>query len=539
MGLIHDDEREPVQVERLGGEVVSDYLGRRDHNGRVSRELDAPFGSHRAREDRGLGHEQRPPNAPGVLDDERTRRGEEQDRLFRGPQPVLGDHTERDRRLAETRRKHHERVVLERRGDDVGLVEPVFERAGADPGMVDGRHRVGGQEEELFLNKRGFVRKVVLATWEEVLLVIYAVGVLLFQGLAIVYALRMPPLRPSDPRAPVPGTSVGVVIPARNEVDDLPHCLDDLMRQEFPPQAITVVDGGSTDGTAAQAQQRSPPVHLVPEPPLPSGWVGKNWACSTGAGVTPGEYLLFTDADMRYAPATLRLAVAWAQEEKADLVSLAPRVEMVGFWERVVLPFMTQLILTYFRAPSVNHDTSRAAMANGQFLLTKRSSYDAVGGHAVVQGAVLEDVALARRYRAAGRRLRLAWAPELVSTRMYRNRQEMDEGLLKNLHGTEFSAWRQVGFLVGLVALFWLPLALLPIGLLEGSLVLVAVGALLWVAMFGKHVAFTRAVGGRARDGLLFPVAVGYYAWLFARSLSNGFSRKAVTWKGRTYPIER
>ena len=380
---------------------------------------------------------------------------------------------------------------------------------------------------------------MALPVWGEILLILYAVAVVLFQGLAILYAVRMPSLLPTDPIVPQSGTGVGVVIPARNEAEDLPSCLDGLLAQEFVPQAITVVDGGSTDATAEVARARSPRVHLVTEPPLPSGWVGKNWACSVGSQVTPGEFLLFTDADMRYVPATLRVGVGWAQRESADLVSLAPRVEMVGFWERVVLPFMTQLILTYFRAPSVNRDTSRAAMANGQFLLVRRSSYEAVGGHAAVRGAVLEDVALARKFRGSGLHLRIAWAPELLVTRMYRTRKEMDEGLLKNLHGTKFSALRQLGFLAGLVALFWLPFALLPVGLIEGSAVVAAVGAFLWVILFVKHAEFTRAVGGRRRDGLLFPVAVGYYAWLFLRSVVNGLSRRAVTWKGRTYSFER
>ena len=196
---------------------------------------------------------------------------------------------------------------------------------------------------------------------------------------------------------------------------------------------------------------------------------------------------------MRYSPRAISSALAWAQEEKADLTSLTPRIEMVGFWERVVLPFTVQMILTYFRASSVNRDSSRAAMANGQFYIVRRAAYDAVGGHERIRGVVLEDVQLAREFRAAGLRSRLGWAPELLSTRMYRDRREMFEGLLKNAHDTQFSAARQLGFLVGLVGLFWLPLALLPAGILWHSALWTVLGAVLWIALFGKHAIFAHA----------------------------------------------
>ncbi len=176
-------------------------------------------------------------------------------------------------------------------------------------------------------------------------------------------------------------------------------------------------------------------------------------------------------------------------------------------------------------------------MVNGQFLLIRRSAYERLGGHAAVRSYVLEDVAIARRARAEGLTLRIASAPELATTRMYQNRQEMFEGLLKNIHGLEFSAARQVGFLAGLVGFFLLPLAVLPFGLWTGSLLLTLVGAVLWVALFGKHVAFAHSVGGGASYGLLFPLAVVYYLRLVAVSLVRGQQRRPVTWKGRSYPL--
>jgi chlorobactene glucosyltransferase len=367
-----------------------------------------------------------------------------------------------------------------------------------------------------------------------------AVVVLLFQGAALWLAHEMPRLDPA-PDGPVrgPGPTVSVVIAARDEEDDLPGTLDDLLGQDAGPLEIVVVEGGSTDRTADVIAARAPRVRRVAEPPLPAGWVGKNWACWTGALATTGAWLLFVDADVRLGPAAVRTTLAWAEREGAALATIAPRVRMAGFWERVVLPFYVQAVLTYFRAPHVNRDRSRAAMANGQYWLVRRADYDAVGGHRAVRDQLLEDVAIARRFRATGRRIRLAWAPALASTRMYRDRHEMFEGIVKNAHGTDFSATRQAAFVAALVGLYWLPLAVLPVGLAVGSLPLALVGAVLAFALFGKHVVFARAVGAPAAYGLLYPVAVGFYVVVAVTSLARGLRGGSVTWKGRSYPLDR
>ena len=373
-----------------------------------------------------------------------------------------------------------------------------------------------------------------------ILLLLGAAIVLLYQGAAIVLAFQITRLGPAPPGPPgrAAGT-VSVVIAARNEANDLGPTLDALLAQDYPELEVVVVDGGSTDGTRAVIEQRGPRVRRVEEPPLPDGWVGKNWACWTGANATRGDWLLFLDADVRLAPAAVRTVVDWAVGEGADLASIGPQIEMVGFWERVVLPFYVQVVLTYFRTPRMHRPGSRAAMANGQCWLTRRSTYLTAGGHEAVRGRVLEDVALARRYRDAGLRLRFAWTPELGRTRMYTDRHEMFEGLLKNVHGLDFSAARMVGFLAGLLGLFLLPLGLLPLGLLVGSPVLVGVGGFLYVALFGKHVAFNAGIGAPAAYGLLFPLAVAWYLVLVMTSLVRGVRGQPVAWKGRRYALDR
>ncbi|MCI4322971.1 MAG: glycosyltransferase [Thermoplasmata archaeon] len=371
-----------------------------------------------------------------------------------------------------------------------------------------------------------------------ILVLVGSAMALVYQGAALYFAYKMPRLDPipsPDPLAPQP--KVSIVIAARNEAIDLPGCLDSLLAQDYANFEIIVVDGGSTDGTREVARSKGPRVRVLEEPPLPSGWVGKSWACQAGAEAATGEWILFTDADVRHDPTALRVTVAYALREKADLVTLAPRVETLSFWEEVVMPFSVQMVLTHFRAPQMNRPRPTTALANGQYWLTSRVAYEKIGGHASVKDVIVEDVAIARQYRDAGMTLRIAWAPDLIVTRMYRDRLEMWEGLLKTAHGVEFSAPRQFGLLLGLIAFFWLPLAVLPLGLLSGSLPVIAVGAFLWFALFGKHVAFAVAIQCRGQYGLLYPLAVGFFAALIATSLYRGLRRQPLTWKGRSYAM--
>ena len=373
--------------------------------------------------------------------------------------------------------------------------------------------------------------------WALAGILIGAGAALVYQGLAIVYAYQMPRLAPTDPTS-ADGSlpKISVIVAARNEELDLPATLDDLLAQDYPNLEILVVEDGSTDGTRGVIESRAPRVRLVPVPPLPEGWIGKNWACATGARAATGEWLLFLDADVRTHPSTVRVAYRWARAEAAALTTLATRIEMGSFWERLVMPFYVQMVLIGFRAPHVNRPGSRAAMANGQFWITSRAAYERVGGHEAVRAAVVEDVALARRYRAEGLTLRVAWAPELAQTRMYRDRHEMFEGLVRTTQGADASTARLLGSAVAIAGFFLLPLGVLPLGLWTGDPLLTGVGAFLWIAIFGKHVAFDRAVGAPPSYGLLVPASAGYYIAVVSTAFAHRVRGVPVRWKGRAYP---
>ncbi len=223
---------------------------------------------------------------------------------------------------------------------------------------------------------------------------------------------------------------VSVIVPARNEEACLADCLRTLVGQAGPSYEIIVVDDDSTDGTRAIAE--SFPVRVIAADPLPEGWSGKCNAAWSGAKVAQGQWLLFTDADTKHAPNSIASGLQEAKDAAADLLSYSPKQEVGSLAERALMPVIFGELATTYPPKEVCDPSSPVAAANGQYLLIRREVYDAIGGHAAVATAILEDVELAKRAKQAGHALRFRLS-DVVTTRMYRSFGEMWEGWTKNL----------------------------------------------------------------------------------------------------------
>jgi glycosyltransferase involved in cell wall biosynthesis len=224
---------------------------------------------------------------------------------------------------------------------------------------------------------------------------------------------------------------VSVVVPARNEEVSLGACLDSIVGQTGVTKEIIVVDDGSTDRTREIAESFE--VKVIRPGPLPEGWTGKNNAVSSGAKVARGEWLLFTDADTFHKPDSLARSLNEAKKENVSLLSYSPEQELCSFWENAVMPVIFAELASTYKPSDVSNPKSSAAAANGQYILITREAYEAVGGHAAVATDLLEDVALAKRVKATGRKIFFRYAGDAVRTRMYRNFFQLREGWTKNL----------------------------------------------------------------------------------------------------------
>ncbi len=327
---------------------------------------------------------------------------------------------------------------------------------------------------------------------------------------------------------------VSVIVPARDEEACLGRCLESLVAQPGTAFEILVVDDGSTDRTRAIAES-FPQVQVLDGGALPQGWTGKNHAAWQGAQLARGKWLLFTDADTAHEPGSLAAAVAEAEQHGAAMLSYSPRQEVESFWERALMPVIFAELAATYPPSKVCDPKSPVAAANGQYLMMSREAYAAVGGHRAVAGALLEDVALARRVKQSGRVLRFRYGGEAVRTRMYRSFGQMWEGWTKNLallfpHPMRLAVLRGLEFLLiagaFLVAFgtFWFDFARAMVALL--------VLAIAWIAFLRR---IRRAHFG-AWENDLAVFGLPLFAALLVRSQRHHRVRGSVEWKGRTYP---
>ncbi len=254
--------------------------------------------------------------------------------------------------------------------------------------------------------------------------------------------VMFPVLSPQRQRTSRPETSL--LVPARDEAKRLGATLAGLRAQAVTE--IIVLDDQSSDDTAAvvrRAAAADPRVRLLRGTPPPPGWTGKNWACHQLAAAARGDILLFCDADVLLAPGAVDACWAQLRGQRADVFSVFPRQRTATFGERLLVPLIDDVLLAFLPHRLLRLPVPSAATANGQLLMFRRGSYDALGGHAAVAGEINEDIALARRARRAGLRLGLALGGDLAGARMYNGYLESVHGFGKSLraaHGGRDSA---------------------------------------------------------------------------------------------------
>lgn len=280
-------------------------------------------------------------------------------------------------------------------------------------------------------------------------------------------------------------------------------------------------------------------MRLVEGGELPGGWVGKNHAVWRGAGEARGEWLLFTDADAVHEKDSAERALEIAREHGAEMVSFSPEQVMETRYEKSLIPYVYSRLASRFSYAQVSDPTNSAAAANGQFLMIRREAYDAIGGHASVAGEVLEDVALAKRVKNAGRKVWFGSGGGIVRVRMYRSFGAMWEGWKKNLYplmgGTREAMLREFVRAVAPVAATLIAAVTATAWTghwINGVMVLILGFLAISVAYDGE---LERA--GFARNLVWYgvPGRVLFGAVLLASNW--GYQRGKLGWKGREYPV--
>jgi glycosyltransferase involved in cell wall biosynthesis len=339
-----------------------------------------------------------------------------------------------------------------------------------------------------------------------------------------------------------------VIIPARDEEQNLAACLQSLVAQSEDvfqlgrDWELIVVDDHSTDRTAEIAGSFSG-VTVLQAAKLEKGWTGKNNAIWTAARKARGRWILFTDADTVHEPGNLHRAMHEANRHKAGALSYSPRQLVTGFAQRTLMPLVFAELALAYPPVKVSDPNQRVAAANGQFLLIEREAYRRLGGHPSVADRVLEDVELAFLAKRRKVGLRFRYAPDALSTRMYRTTAAMIEGWTKNLallfnNTLATSLWK----LLDIVLLFGLPWLAIHLWNARFSLHSLAwLGAgwallLLWLRTLFRFYARVAKSNFPLIDCAISPLGLPLFAALLYRSWFRHRVLKQVSWKGRTYP---
>jgi len=384
---------------------------------------------------------------------------------------------------------------------------------------------------------------------------------------------RLPLLRPATTTAGHDRwPEVVAVVPARNEADSLPATLPALLAQDYPGEfRVFLVDDVSDDGTggvAAElgekaARDGGAPLTVVSGRPRPDGWAGKVWAMSQGlaaavdpnSAVTAGPsegtgdvmaaspaYVLFTDADIAWAPTALRDLVEAAEGDERALVSQMALLRAETAWERVIVPAFVYFFAQLYPFKKVNDPRSRTSAAAGGCMLIRTEALERAGGLEPMRGALIDDVALGTLLKKNGDRIWLGLATDIRSDRPYPSLASLWHMIARSAYvQLRYNPALLAGTLIGLLLLYAVPpagviAALITAGL-GGTSAATAVtgiaGLTGWALMTVSYLPMLRFYRLSALRAPALPLIALLYAAMTADSARRHYSGRAVSWRGR------
>ena len=352
---------------------------------------------------------------------------------------------------------------------------------------------------------------------------------------------------PPSPDAPL----ISVCVPARNEERNIRLCVESILAQDYPDFEVIVLDDRSTDATPEILRQlaslgENDKLKVIRGADLPLGWAGKPHALFQASAAARGAWLCFVDADTFLAPMTLSSCCAKAIETKADMFTIMTSQILGSFWERAIMPIVMTALSVGFSPRKVNDPNSKDAIANGQFILIKRSVYDAIGGHERIKDQIVEDKAISEQVKWNGYRLIVADGYSVARTRMYTSLIEMWEGWTKNIYlglsdRPSLMLLGVFGAFILLVAALILPLwPLLGVWwYLQGggwlALAVIAESLILWVIVIYARARVAVGMGISPWYAFTLPLGAAVFAAMMFTSTWKVLSGKGVTWKDRMY----
>jgi len=361
----------------------------------------------------------------------------------------------------------------------------------------------------------------------------------LTHGLRVAYgAMRLPWVRDFPPAPDAECPRVSILFSARNEAEKLPAALATLMEMDYPDFEVVAVDDRSQDRTGQildAFRAAHPRLRVVHLDRLPEGWLGKPHGLQKAYEACSGEWLLFTDADVRFKPDVLRRAISLEKAHRLAHLTLFGDVEMVGFWEPVLVTF-------FGLGFHLGTDPSQAASPRssryvgvGAFQLVRRSAYQASGTHRRLAMEVVDDMKLGKIVKQAGFRSGCAVAQNFVAVRWHAGVGNLVRGVTKNFFAGAGYDLRLVALQVAVL----LMMDILPFaGVFLGHGWIFRCSATAAGIALGFHAGVAWVMRVSPLYALTHPLGALLFCYMLLRSTVVTLWQGGIVWRDTFYPLD-
>ncbi|MBD0383637.1 glycosyltransferase [Paenibacillus sedimenti] len=361
-----------------------------------------------------------------------------------------------------------------------------------------------------------------------------------YRGLHLMHALPRSIKQPDKPPL------VSVIIAAKEEESTILDTVRHLLSQNYPRLEIIAVNDRSQDATGVRLEELRKwserkgdihtPLQIIHITHLPDGWLGKNHALYQGYQQARGQYLLFTDADILFSPATISDAVAYMKENEVHHLTLTPNMIARGTLLRGFVHFFLFSFSLFVRPWRANIDRSRRhGIGIGAFNMVSRSAYEAIGTHKAIALRPDDDLQLGIILKRTGFRQKVLSGKHTLQVEWYRSLIDAVKGLEKNLFsGFHYSFTIALLACIGQLLFFIFPwLGLLFLWDWTGIAFSVSVILQIWL----YRVLIDRIMGKRGIEAYMLPVSASLLLYTVVRSVWLTWKQGGIYWRGTFYSL--
>jgi glycosyltransferase involved in cell wall biosynthesis len=333
--------------------------------------------------------------------------------------------------------------------------------------------------------------------------------------------------------------AVSMILAARDEEAAIEEGVGSMLAQDYPGDLeVVAVNDRSADRTAEilarLAARHTDTLRVLHVQQLPDGWLGKTNALHLGAAEASGEWLLFTDADVRFSPDCLPRAVDHAIGRRLDHLTLAPEIVSRDPLLRSFVASFTLFFEATQRPWRASDPSAKEHVGVGAFNLLKGDVYRAIGGHRAIRMRPDDDMKLARLVKKQGFRQDVAYGTGLIAVEWHRSVSGAVRGLSKSiLPGVDYRAGAAVAGAVLLFLTNVLPFA----GLLFPDRRVRAFCGLSVLVISSMYARRARYSGPPWWYAALHPVGSSFLVYAVLRSVYTILSGGGVEWRGTKYPL--